>query len=213
MSRLRAETMPSDTEPPRPKGLPIAITHSPMRNVSLSPKGTVGSGLSGFTRSTARSVLGSRPFSSAFRVEPSCRRISMDSAPSTTWLLVTTTPEESMMKPEPMELTVRSPPPSPWRFLKKSSKKSLKGESSGSCGMSGMGPPATLLSTEISTTAGSSLSARSATLGSACACACATGARAGNAVPVTTSAGSATAASKRAKEPCRFMFISQRAPT
>ncbi len=29
MLRLRAETMPSVTEPPRPKGLPIAITQSP----------------------------------------------------------------------------------------------------------------------------------------------------------------------------------------
>ena len=29
MSRLRAETMPSVTEPPSPNGLPIAITQSP----------------------------------------------------------------------------------------------------------------------------------------------------------------------------------------
>ena len=31
MSRLRAETMPAVTVPPRPNGLPIAITQSPTR--------------------------------------------------------------------------------------------------------------------------------------------------------------------------------------
>ena len=46
--------------PPRLNGLPIAITHSPSRSLSESPNFTAFSGLSGLTRSTARSVLVSR---------------------------------------------------------------------------------------------------------------------------------------------------------
>ena len=57
MSRLRAETMPAVTVPPRLNGLPIAITQSPSRSLSLSPNFTALSGLSGLTRSSARSVL------------------------------------------------------------------------------------------------------------------------------------------------------------
>ncbi len=38
--------MPEDTEPPRPNGLPIAITGSPIRILSESPNFTAGSGLS-----------------------------------------------------------------------------------------------------------------------------------------------------------------------
>src|SRR5712671_5691932 len=34
MSRLRAETMPAVTEPPRLNGLPMATTHSPSRSLS-----------------------------------------------------------------------------------------------------------------------------------------------------------------------------------
>src|SRR5664279_3927012 len=40
MSRLRAETIPAVTVPPRLNGLPIAITHSPSRNLSESPNFT-----------------------------------------------------------------------------------------------------------------------------------------------------------------------------
>ena len=47
MSRLRADTMPALTEPPRLNGLPIAITHSPSRSLSESPNFTAFSGLSG----------------------------------------------------------------------------------------------------------------------------------------------------------------------
>ena len=46
MSRLRAETMPAVTVPPRLNGLPIAITHSPSRSLSESPNFTALSGLS-----------------------------------------------------------------------------------------------------------------------------------------------------------------------
>jgi hypothetical protein len=57
MSRLRADTMPAVTEPPSPNGLPIAITHSPMRSASESPNFTALSGRSGLTLSTAKSVF------------------------------------------------------------------------------------------------------------------------------------------------------------
>ena len=71
MSRLRAETMPAVTVEPRPKGSPIAITQSPMRALSLSPKWVAGSGFLGTTLSSARSVLVSRPTILAGRLEPS----------------------------------------------------------------------------------------------------------------------------------------------
>ena len=45
MSRLRADTMPAVTEPPRLNGLPIAITHSPSLILSESPNFTAFSGL------------------------------------------------------------------------------------------------------------------------------------------------------------------------
>ena len=47
MSRLRAETMPAVTVEPRPKGSPMAITQSPIRALSLSPKWVAGSGFFG----------------------------------------------------------------------------------------------------------------------------------------------------------------------
>ena len=42
MSRAMAETMPRVTVPPRPKGLPTAITSSPTRTWSLSPSASSG---------------------------------------------------------------------------------------------------------------------------------------------------------------------------
>jgi hypothetical protein len=47
MSRLRAETMPAVTVPPKPKGLPMAITQSPTRLSSESPKAIAVSGAFG----------------------------------------------------------------------------------------------------------------------------------------------------------------------
>ena len=93
MSRLRAETMPAVTEPPRLNGLPIAITHSPSRTLSESPNFTAFSGFVGLTFSTARSVLVSRPTSSAFSLVPSLRMTVISSASAMTWLLVTTMPD------------------------------------------------------------------------------------------------------------------------
>ena len=74
MSRLRAETMPAVTVEPRPNGLPIAITQSPMRAVSESPNFAAGSGFFGVTLSSARSVFSSRPISLAGSVVPSLQR-------------------------------------------------------------------------------------------------------------------------------------------
>src|SRR5437899_4964622 len=73
MSRLRADTMPAVTVPPRLNGLPIAITHSPRRSFSELPNFTALSGFSGFTLRTARSVLESFPIASASRLEPALK--------------------------------------------------------------------------------------------------------------------------------------------
>ena len=84
MSRLRADTMPAVTEPPRLNGLPIAITHSPSRSLSESPNFTAFSGLLGFTRSSARSVFWSRPITSAFNRVPSLKMTLISSASAIT---------------------------------------------------------------------------------------------------------------------------------
>ncbi len=71
MLRPRADTIPAVTDPPSPKGLPIAITQSPGRMLSESPNETALRGLSDLTFSTARSTLESLPTISAFRRVPS----------------------------------------------------------------------------------------------------------------------------------------------
>src|SRR5712691_3924570 len=142
MSRLRAETMPAVTVPPRLNGLPIAITHSPSRSLSESPNLTDLSFLSVLIRNTARSTFLSVPSNSALMREPSLRMTVISSASAITWLLVTTMPSASMMKPEPSELTRRGGwlvpcwlPPPPWpRRLKKSRNSSSNCGSLGSCG-------------------------------------------------------------------------------
>ena len=85
MSRLRAETMPTVTVPPRPNGLPIAITQSPMRIMSELPNFTAVSLCAfGSTFSTAMSVLVSVPTSSAFSLAPSVKLTSISSASAMT---------------------------------------------------------------------------------------------------------------------------------
>ena len=81
--------MPAVTLPPRPKGLPMATTQSPTRALSESPKRTAVSLPVGFTLSTAMSVLGSRPTTSALSRVPSWRATVISSASLMTWLLVT----------------------------------------------------------------------------------------------------------------------------
>ena len=58
MSRLRAETMPAVTVPPRLNGLPMAMTHSPSRSLSESPNATALSGLSGLHAQQREIALG-----------------------------------------------------------------------------------------------------------------------------------------------------------
>jgi hypothetical protein len=95
--------MPAVTEPPRPNGLPMATTQSPTFALSESPNFTACSGLSVLIRNTATSVRGSVPRSSARMEVLSWRMTLISSAPSMTWLFVTTMPEASRMKPEPSD--------------------------------------------------------------------------------------------------------------
>src|SRR3954463_12152537 len=174
MSRLRADTMPAVTVPPRLNGLPMAITHSPSRSLSESPNLTATSGFAGGVNfNTARSVFLSTPTSVALILVPSFMMTLISSASAMTWLLVTTMPEVSTIKPEPSELVLRgcmppplSPPGPPRRFLKKSSKNSSNGEPGGNGGMAPRPPSPPLASTvwvvEILTTASITFSATSA---------------------------------------------------
>ncbi len=173
MFRPRAETMPADTEPPSPNGLPMAMTQSPGRILSESPNGTAFSVRSagGFTRRTARSIFESLPTISAFSLVPSCRMTWMSLASPMTWLFVTTRPAESMMKPEPSEFDLRCwrgpslsppPPPRPPRRLKNSSNRSSNGVPGGTCGPARPARASTVVDAEMFTTASVTCSARSA---------------------------------------------------
>ncbi len=68
----------------------IASTQSPTSAASESPHSTAGRGRAASTFSSARSVRGSRPTTSACSSVSSCRITLMSSASATTWLLVTT---------------------------------------------------------------------------------------------------------------------------
>ena len=85
MSRLVAEMMPTVTLPPRPKGLPMAMTQSPTRMAEELPKDTALRGSLGSTFRSARSVLGSWPrILVTFSLEPSTKLTMISSAPSMT---------------------------------------------------------------------------------------------------------------------------------
>ena len=101
---FRADIIPADTEKPCPNGFPIAITQSPTRAISLSPKPTNGKGSEASTFNTAISVLGSRPTSFATSSFPSKNSITISSALSITWLLVTIYPSDDTTNPEPRAL-------------------------------------------------------------------------------------------------------------
>src|SRR6516164_6415713 len=171
MSRFFAETMPAVTVPPRLNGLPIAITQSPNLSLSESPNFTAVNGFGGLNFNTARSVFLSTPTISALILVPSFMMTLISSASAMTWLLVTTMPEVSTMKPEPSELVLcgcrsllRSPPLPPLRFLKKSSKNSSNGEPGGNCGIAPRPSPlaSMVCEVEILTTASITFSATSA---------------------------------------------------
>ena len=165
MSRLLAEMMPSETEPPSPNGLPIAITQSPTSISAEEPNFTSGSGFFGVTFKSARSALVSRPMIlSTTSLEPSWKLMSISSAPSMTWLLVTISPSlPSITKPEPKEEILRSPCGTPPRLLKKSSKKSSNGAPFGTFGNGTPAGPLTVWDVAILTTASERRLARGAT--------------------------------------------------
>src|SRR4029078_12579544 len=83
------------------KGLPTATTQSPTRSFLSSPKSTVGRGFSLVILSSATSVAESVPISLAVELRRSGGLTVIFLLASTTWLLVTTKPALSMMKPEP----------------------------------------------------------------------------------------------------------------
>ena len=87
--RPSAETMPLVTVWPTPNGLPMASTWSPTCSASELPSVMAGS-LSSVIFSTARSLSGSVPITLAVVRRASGSTTSMASAPSTTWLLVST---------------------------------------------------------------------------------------------------------------------------
>jgi hypothetical protein len=78
--------MPAVTVRSSPNGFPIATTGSPTRRASESPNGSGVSALADvFTRSTARSVDGSLPTTSALTVSRLEKLTVTSLAPSTTW--------------------------------------------------------------------------------------------------------------------------------
>ncbi len=193
MSRRVAEITPTVTVPPRPNGLPIAITQSPTRIFELSPNFTEVSGSFGSTRSSARSVLASRPTTSAtFSLVPSVRMAVISSAPSMTWLFVTIKPLGSMMKPDPSELA-RCPPPRS-SLSKKSWKNSSNGEPLGTSGMGTSLVSFIFCVVEMLTTAFCNPAAISATDAGPRLCACAS--MAGN-VPRPRKTSATNAAARR----------------
>ena len=101
-----AEMTPTVTVCPRPKGLPMAITQSPAAIWLESPNEATGSSQSGRSTSSrsALSVNASRPRTRAsYRSSSSSpkKSIRIDSAFSTTWLLVRIRPLRSMTNPVP----------------------------------------------------------------------------------------------------------------
>jgi hypothetical protein len=92
--RLRSErpsalTTPADTVDWKPSGLPIATTSCPTRSAAESPS-VAGGRSAASARTTARSVAGSLPRSRPPKLRPSGSVSSSRSAPSTTWLFVST---------------------------------------------------------------------------------------------------------------------------
>src|SRR5699024_8895115 len=100
--RSRAEMIPVVTVESSPSGLPTAMTGSPTSRLSELPS-VPGVRLSGASLicTTARSVVGSAPTTSAWYNRPSTIMICSFSAPAMTWLFVRIRPSSSMTTPEP----------------------------------------------------------------------------------------------------------------
>ena len=100
VSRCLALTMPAVTLFSRPKGEPMAMTHSPTFRRLVSPIFTAGKPLASiFT--TATSVRASAPTMRALYSRLSGKVTNTSSAPSTTWALVMMKPSAVSTKPEP----------------------------------------------------------------------------------------------------------------
>ena len=177
MSRLRAETMPTVTVPPRPNGLPIAITQSPMRITSELPNftavelvrlgidlqhGDVGLGVGADQFGLELGAVG--------EIDLDLVGVGDDVVVGDDDALLGIDDEA---RAERLHLAVAAILALP-RSLKKSSKKSWKGEPSGSCGSGTLsGPcsvPLTVCEVEMLTTASSRPAARSATEAGPCGC-------------------------------------------
>ncbi len=121
--RLSALMTPVVTVWEKPKGLPMAITVSPIMRSSLSPIGIAGSASLESIFSTARSESGSAPIRRASNSRSSCSTTLIVLARWTTWALVRIRPRlPSMMTPEPRLVCC-------WRRWNRGSKKSLKNSS------------------------------------------------------------------------------------
>src|SRR5256886_7350151 len=105
--RPSALTTPAVTVLWKPSGLPIATTSWPTRSAPESPSSATVSETGG-TRSTARSVSGSSPTSSARTRRPSGNAASSRVASWTTWLVVSTNPSGVNTNPEPFPGTSRA---------------------------------------------------------------------------------------------------------
>ena len=103
MSLPLAETMPTETLPPKPKGLPIAITQSPIRALSESANFTEGKGFPASTLRRTMSIFASLPTILASSSVPSCNLTLISVAFPMTWLFVMIKPAGSITNPEPRE--------------------------------------------------------------------------------------------------------------
>ena len=106
MTGPSAETTPVVTVDSKPSGLPMAMTSWPRLSSLELPSGAAGSVTGASTRTSARSVSGSSPTTRAARLRPSTVVTLTRAAPSTTWLLVSTSPSGATMTPDPVP---------PWR--------------------------------------------------------------------------------------------------
>lgn len=98
--RPLALTTPAVTLFSKPKGEPMASTHSPTCRSRVLPRRTVGRFLASIL-STVTSVLGSAPSTLARNSRRSVSLTVTSVAPRTTWALVSTSPSALTMKPEP----------------------------------------------------------------------------------------------------------------
>ena len=98
--RSRADRTPTVTVFSRPRGLPMAITVSPIIRSSCSAGWTKASPLRGM-RNSARSASVSEPITSASASLPSAKRTLTSAAPSMTCSLVTIRPSFEITTPVP----------------------------------------------------------------------------------------------------------------